>query len=204
MRKLAERTQKATGEISITIQNLQQQSSGIYENSTAVSNIANKATDTMSNFLDVMNNFTNEMSQTSKISNKSSFALFLSNYKLHHILFKSNAYSAVVNSTVTEELKSDYKHCGFGKWYYSTGMKLFAGNATFKEMESHHMAFHNLINESIECALGTGCMAYESKEKIMNKFQDAEEHSNRLFDLMNRLSDEVGDEIEMSEVMAIS
>jgi methyl-accepting chemotaxis protein len=203
VRKLAERTQSATSETSITIQNLQQQSSSIYENSTAMSNIANNTNETMNNFSDTMNNFTNDLSHTSKLSNKSSFALFLSNYKIHHILFKSNAYSAVVNSTVTDELKKDHKHCGFGAWYYETGSKLFANNSTFKQMESHHVEFHNLINENIECALSGGCMSEnKSKDEIMKRFQDAEEHSNKLFDLMNKLSDEVGADIEMKEVLA--
>ncbi|WP_373035796.1 CZB domain-containing protein [Sulfurimonas sp.] len=149
-----------------------------------------------------MNSFTKDLTYTSQLSNKSSFALFLSNYKIHHILFKSNAYSAVVNSTVTEELKKDHKHCGFGAWYYGTGTRLFAENSTFKQMESHHVKFHILINENIECALNGGCMSEsKSKDEIMKKFQDAEEHSNKLFDLMNNLSDEVGADIEMSEVL---
>jgi len=203
VRKLAERTQKATGEISITIQNLQQQSSSISENSTAMNSIANDTSDTMNDFSDTMSNFTNDLSITSQLSNKSSFALFLSNYKIHHILFKSNAYSSVVNGTVTEELKKDYKHCGFGAWYYGTGAKLFANNSTFKQMESHHTEFHNLINENLECALTGGCMAKnKSKDEIMQKFQDAEEHSNKLFELFNRLSDEAGADIDMSEVLA--
>jgi methyl-accepting chemotaxis protein len=203
VRKLAERTQKATGEISITIQNLQQQSSSIYENSTAMSNIANNTNDTMNNFSETMNNFTIDLSHTSKLSNRSSFALFLSNYKIHHILFKSNAYSAVVNSTVTDELKKDHTTCGFGAWYYGAGTKLFANNSTFKQMESHHVEFHNLINENIECALHGGCMSEtKSKDEIMQRFKDAEEHSNKLFDLMNKLSDEVGGDIEMKEVLA--
>jgi len=203
VRKLAERTAKATGEISITIQNLQQQSSTISENSSHMSNIANNASNTMNNFSETMGTLTSDMKSTSQQSNQSSFALFLSNYKIHHILFKSNAYSSVVNSTVTDELKKDYKHCGFGIWYYSKGKELFGNNTTFKKMELHHEQFHTLINKNLDCALNGGCMAKnDSKDEIMKKFKDAEDHSNKLFDLMDVLATEVGGNINMDEVLA--
>jgi methyl-accepting chemotaxis protein len=203
VRKLAERTGKATGEISITIQNLQQQSSGISENAANMSDIANSANDTMNKFSDTMGALTNNMQSTSKMSNRSSFALFLSTYKIHHILFKSNAYSSVVNGTVTEELKKDYKHCGLGIWYYGTGQKIFGHIATFKKFEAHHERFHTLINENLECALTGGCMSRnKSKDAIMKNFQDAEEHSNKLFALMDELANEIGHDVDMSEVLA--
>lgn len=202
VRKLAERTQKATSEISITIQNLQQQSSGISENASAMNTISNDTSDTMHKFSDTMSSFASGLSKTSRLANQSSFALFLSNYKIHHILFKSNAYSAVVNGNVTQELKKDHKHCGFGLWYYTTGQKLFASNATFKQMESHHLEFHRLINENLECVLTAGCMAkIDKKEDVSKKFQEAESHSNSLFSLLNKLSEEVGANINMNEVL---
>ncbi len=202
VRKLAERTTKATGEISITIQNLQQQSNGISENATTMSNIATSANETMDNFSDTMSRLNSNMTDTSKESNKSSFALFLANYKIHHIIFKSNAYSAVVNGTVTEELKKDAHHCGFGSWYYAQGMKLFGNDPIFKKIQPHHEEFHNLINANLDCALTGGCMAKnDSKEDIIKRFKAAEEHSVTMFALMDQLADELGYEINMQEVI---
>jgi len=202
VRKLAERTQKATGEISITIQNLQQQSGSISENASTMSNIANYTSETMQDFSSTMSNFTKNLKKTSKNSTKSSFVLYLTTFKLQHILFKSNAYSAVVNGTATEELKKDYRHCGFGKWYYSVGEKYFGSFACFKKMEAHHTAYHNLINKNIDCALQGGCMAKsESKEEILLRFQEAEEHSNQLFSLLDELAEKHGDSISMKNIL---
>ncbi len=205
VRKLAERTAKATGEISITIQNLQQQSSGVSENAANMSSIATSANETMDNFSNTMSQLNTDMDLTSKESNKSSFALFLANYKIHHIIFKSNAYSAVVNGAVTEELKKDFHHCGFGVWYYAQGMKVFGNNKTFKKMQIHHETFHKLINSNLDCALKGGCMAKsESKEEIINRFKEAERHSIDMFTLMDQLAEEVGYDVDMSEIVASS
>ncbi|SFV66062.1 probable methyl-accepting chemotaxis protein [hydrothermal vent metagenome] len=202
VRKLAERTTKATGEISITIQNLQQQSNGISENAVNMSSIATNANETMDNFSETMNQLNNDMTETSSESNKSSFALFLANYKIHHIIFKSNAYSAVVNGTVTEELKQDSHHCGFGSWYYSQGMKVFGKNATFLAMQSHHEKIHALINENLDCALNGGCMTKnKSKDAIIERFKTAEQHSSELFKLMDKLAEEEGYKIDMTNVL---
>jgi len=203
VRKLAERTQKATGEISITIQNLQQQSSAISENADNMNTIALATNDTMDIFSKTMQEFTEDLSSTSKLSNRSSFALFLSNYKIHHILFKSNAYSAVVNGNLTDELKKDHKQCSFGEWYYSTGEKLFSSYATFKKMQEHHTLIHSLINENVDCAINGGCMTTnEDKDEILLRFEEAEKHSIALFKLLDQLAEEVGEDIKMSDVLA--
>jgi len=201
VRKLAERTAKATGEISITIQNLQQQSREISENASNMSNIANNANDTMHNFSDSMSILTDDMGTASKESNQSSFALFLANYKIQHIITKSNAYSAVVNGTVTEALKKGHEECDFGLWYYSSGTRMFSTIPSFKKMESIHITFHKLINENIECALKGGCLAdLDDKENIMNRFHEAEKNSKILFELMDKLVDDVGDNIDMQQL----
>jgi methyl-accepting chemotaxis protein len=202
VRKLAERTQKATGEISITIQNLQQQSSSISENASTMSQIANSTSDTMHVFSNTMSNFTDDLSGASKLSNQGSFALFLANYKIHHILFKSNAYSAVVNGTVTESLQKSHTDCGFGSWYYGAGSKLFGSHPTFRKMESHHLTFHNLINDNIACVLHAGCVMGAGKNEVIQKFAQAEEESIKLFALMDTFINEIGSNVNMREVLA--
>jgi len=193
VRKLAERTQKATGEISVTIQNLQQQSNEISENANSMNEIAHETNDTMGRVSSSMDEFTNNLENTSKTSNKSSFALSMSKYKIHHILFKSNAYSAVTNGNVSESLKKGYKDCGFGSWYYGEGQKLFPKNSTFKKMEAIHREFHELINKNIDCALQGACMSNaDDKKEILNRFQSAEEYSSQLYVLIDTLVSEVG------------
>ncbi len=203
VRKLAERTSKATSEINITIQTLQQQSNSIAENASNISSIADNANETMEQFSETIHKLNDSMQDLSSDSNKSSFALFLANYKIQHIVFKSFAYSAVVNSTANEELKKDYKQCGFGEWYYGSGMKYFGKYATFKKMEEHHKAFHDLINDSIDCAMHGACESSKLSDLqvLIDKFKKAEEHSNALFDLMDQLVEEVGEDIDIDAIL---
>jgi len=202
VRKLAERTQKATTEISMTIQNLQQQSSSISENASSMSDIASTTSDTMQDFSVTMDGFTQNLNETSKRSNRSSFALYLSTFKLHHILFKSNAYSAVVNGTVSEGLKKDHTACGFGAWYYSTGKKHFSQFKSFVDLEVHHTNYHKLINDNLDCVLNGSCMSKnEKKDMIIENFKKAEEHSNKLFELLDKLVLENGERVKMKDIV---
>ena len=203
VRKLAERTSKATSEINITIQTLQQQSNSIAENASNISNIADSANETMENFSDTIHKLNESMSSLAGDSNKSSFALFLANFKIHHIVFKSFAYSAVVNGTANDELKKDYKHCDFGIWYYGSGKKSFASSPTYRSMEAHHKAFHDLINESIDCAMHGACESSKPSDiqNLIDNFTKAEEHSNQLFELMDRLVEETGEDIDIKAII---
>ena len=201
VRKLAERTQKATGEITITIQNLQQQSGGIQENADQMNAIATNANETMENFAEVMNRFKTDLSDTRGLSNESSFGLLMAVYKIHHILYKSNAYSAVTNGQARDDVAVDQAHCGFGTWYYGTGAKLFGSNPTFRQMEQHHLAIHELINGNLDCIKSRGCVVRDSKAEIVGNFAKAEEHSNELFALMDRLVGEVGAGVDMKAVL---
>lgn len=191
VKRLAERTNKATGEIGITIGSLQEQSSSISKNATNMSVIANNTNSTMHNLSDAMSSLTKDISTTSKHSSQSSFALFLANYKIHHIIYKSAAYSAVVNANATKKLMKSHKDCGFGLWYYGVGAELFGSNSTFKMMDSYHAKFHKLINENLEAVMiADGITNSNQKDEIMKRFKEAEECFNSLLTLMDNLTDE--------------
>lgn len=192
VRNLAERTQKATNEISITINTLQQQSTNIQANSERIRVISEKSSNTMNSFTSTMNVLNEELFDVKNISDKSSFAMFLDRFKINHILYKSSAYSAVVNGRVSEELNESYQECNFGKWYYGEGMKKFKNNKTFQAMESYHKEIHTKINENLECVRSGGCAINSGKkDTIIKSFVQVEEASNKLFSLMGKFVEEV-------------
>jgi len=192
VRNLAERTQTATTEISITINTLQQQATNIQSNAENMRVISEKSSHTMQSFTSTMEMLNKELFEIKSISDKSSFAMFLDRFKINHILFKSSAYSAVVNGIVSEELDEDHKECGFGKWYYGEGMEKFKNNKTFKAMESYHKDIHTKVNENLDCIKSGGCIINSGKKNtIIKSFVEAEESSNKLFSLMDDFVEEV-------------
>ncbi len=193
VRNLAERTQKATNEISITIKTLQQQSDSIQSNANNMRNISEKSSSNMHEFTNTLNSLNKEITWTSTMSNKSSFSLYMDRFKINHILFKSSAYSAVINGDISKNLSSDHTDCEFGKWYYGKGKEKYGNNKSFKALEAHHKEIHDLINENLECVKSGGCIMNSGKKtEVVERFKKAEDASNQLFDNMNKFAEEVG------------
>jgi len=202
VRKLAERTQKATGEISITIQTLQQQSGDIQVNSEKMSSIADKANQTMEKFNDTITTLSTELTHTNNISNKNSIKLYFDMYKIAHIVYKSRAYSAVVNGNVTDDVLKNHKECSFGQWLYSNAMQQkFASNRTFQQLQERHESIHLNIKKSLDCVLSGNCaLKASNKDELINNFSRAEEDSNKLFALLDQFADEIVQADKIDEI----
>ena len=196
VRNLAERTQKATGEITITIKSLQQQSSNIQANAENINRVAEKSSNTMRSFSDTINEFNSNLLSVAKESNKGSFSIFMEVFKINHIMFKSRAYSAVVNGNVADEiLHKDHEGCDFGRWYYSKGKELFGNLDIFIKMGDAHRKFHEFIDKNLEFIReGENRLNLDNKDIVIDRFKEAEKYSEQLFELMDQLSEKVGNE----------
>ena len=202
VRNLAERTQKATGEITITIKSLQQQSSNIQTNAENINSVAEKSNNTMKNFAETMSKFNSNLLSVTKASNKGSFSIFMEVFKIDHIMFKSRAYSAVVYGSVADEiLDRDHTTCDFGKWYYGKGKELFGKIDIFKKMEESHKKFHEFIEMNLEYVKsGKSTLQSENKDIIIDRFKNAEKYCEELFSLMDELVENIGEDIDISKV----
>ncbi len=191
VKKLSERTSTATKDISLTIKNLQYQSNDISNNAINMSQIATNTNKTMQHLRSSMSSLTKDINKTSKQSNQSSFAQFLANYKINLIIFKSDAYSAVINNTVTKEIRDAYKNCKFKSWYQTKGEELFSSNHTFNKIKSHHKKFYSLIDKNLEYTQANKQITdNRQKDTILKRFQEAEECFNSLLILMDNLVSE--------------
>lgn len=181
VRKLAENTQKATSEISLTIQSLQQQSSEIQTNSEKMSVVSDTAHQTILTFNDMLGLLNHEIMTSTDESNYSHLKLLTTMMKIDHIYFKNRAYSSVANGKINLDDFGDEHQCNFGKWLDGEGGEIFGKSPYYKSIIAEHKALHEEINQNIECIHEGHCLASDDNSIIIERFTKAEKHSSSLF-----------------------
>ena len=192
VRKLAERTQKATQEISMTIQTLQQETNGIHANSDRISTIANTSGDNVINFENALREFNKDANTTAKISYTLENKIFTTLAKIDHIVFKTNAYSAVLNEK-TENLFSDHTACRLGKWYKEPAViERFGKTKSYTALDAPHKTVHDCVMSNIE-SVKQGYTT-SNLSTFTNNFKKMEEASGVLFNLLEQMIQEASAE----------
>lgn len=191
VRKLAENTQKATSEISLTIQTLQQQASEIQTNSQEMNTLSTNVQNTINNFDNTIQILDHDITQTNEKAQYSYYKLLTTLLKIDHIYFKNRAYSSVANANVNPAEFADETKCNFGKWLNNEGKKLFSHSPFYSKITTHHTQLHKLVASNINCVQDGTCLANKNNhDKIINVFQEAEEHSLALFSNIDKMVDE--------------
>ncbi|MDE5602826.1 MAG: chemotaxis protein [Helicobacter sp.] len=106
VRKLAEKTQKSTNEIALSIQNMQQEVSSIQEGGNKVSTITTTLESKLENFNTAFDKMEQNSVSLDTIFAQLSTKLILSVTKLDHILFKSNLYLCLNTLKKNENLNT--------------------------------------------------------------------------------------------------
>ncbi|HIO90987.1 MAG TPA: methyl-accepting chemotaxis protein, partial [Campylobacterales bacterium] len=96
VRQLAERTQKATSEITISINSMKQESSAILDKSETMTTLANESSKSVETFNDTMRELSLDAMQMSSVVTSMGNKMFITLAKIDHIIFKSNAYDSVI------------------------------------------------------------------------------------------------------------
>ena len=185
VRKLAERTQKATGEIKITVQVLQQESNSIDESALSMQTV-------LTRFNEVMDRFSHSMSMLSQSTTSVNQNLtmiedriFVNLAMIDHILFKTNAYSSIQMGKKVSEF-SDHHTCRLGKWYKEQGKQKFSTTPNYALMDKPHAIVHTNVLDAIKCLdSNEGCIT--NRDKILEDFQAMERASSELFGLMESM-----------------
>ncbi len=194
VRKLAERTQKATGEIAIAVQTLQQETTEIHTNSEDMNAIANASSESIESFRQTLYVFNKDAQSTAVQATAIENTTFITLAKIDHIIFKSNAYKAIVNGQ-SDETFADHHNCRLGKWYDGgTGHDRFAHLSSFKPMAQPHETVHVNVHANLAFIQGTD-RTIEHQDEILSNFKTMEEASYTLFGLMDNLIRESEDDL---------
>ena len=184
VRKLAERTQKATSEVEANISVLKQNSNNMAQNSEQIEQYTVSSQEKLDQFKNV---FTEMVKNIEKIKEDNSLIgheLFTNMVKLDHIIFKNNAYSSVFEGKVNKDT-TDHSSCNLYKWYKSDETNAeFSNNRSFKLLEQPHNKVHTNINKIIDIVQqGTTPDA----DELIKLFKDTENNSMELFEHLDEL-----------------
>jgi methyl-accepting chemotaxis protein len=190
VRDLAERTQKATNEIAITIQTLQQQFNGIEENTNQVVKIGDKSYETLQNFEQVLDILKKELTEVSTISDKNTLKLIFITFKISHIIYKSNIYSAITKEKVEDEILSiTDKNCKLGEWLNKPEIKeMLKGFKDLNNLMKYHKLIHDIGIEILERVRKEG-ITKQNPKWYYERLLELEKYAKLTFQELDKLAE---------------
>ena len=193
VRKLAENTQKATQEISISVNTLHQEMIEIDDSSKSMNNLAGDLNNTIKEFSQMLNSFTNETKQTTDDTKLMNGTLFTILAKIDHIVFKNNAYNSITEGTLHQNF-TDHESCRLGKWYNAQGKELMGATKSYNSIVPYHKIVHEMVLKNILFLKDTPSVEVHLDEIISN-FEEMEKASNNLFLTMESMLNEYKEKI---------
>ena len=192
VRKLAERTHKATGEISISIKTLQQGMSEIQVSSDSMSNIVEQSTHKIYDFEETLTELSHNSSNIVQSSYSMENSVFVVLAKIDHILYKSRAYNSIITAKPVLSVV-DHHGCRLGKWYDGEGKERFDHTASYAKFSTPHATVHKNANGNMKFleAKNPEHNVLDHKDEIMRNFKEMEVASSELFVLMDNMLSEV-------------
>jgi len=185
VRKLAERTQKATSEVEANISILKQNSVSMLENSEKVAEFTDESSGKLDEFKESLDQLVSNAKTIKSDNEVIAKDLFMNISKLDHMIFKFGAYSSVFEAKVSNNI-SDHHNCQFGKWYEGEGKKLFEGNSSFSRIAQPHKKLHDNVHEIMKIIGQEDCMNHA--DEVVALFAQTEKESDELFELLNDLA----------------
>jgi methyl-accepting chemotaxis protein len=191
VRKLAERTQKATHEIEITISTLQQESAEMQSNSEQITEIAEESTGVINEFEATFQHFSQLASSAAGVAVDIQNKLYTTLVKVDHIVFKSRAYSTILEEKKHEEFV-DHHACRLGQWYEGVGKERFGALPSYPKLDQPHKTVHSSVLKNLEFVQNGSVLKGDNPDKIVATFDQMERASATLFEKLDELTQEYG------------
>ncbi len=185
VRKLAERTQKATGEVEANINILKQNSNEMLESNEKTEHLTTESTQKLNEFTQTLDNLIESSRVTKKKNEDIANELYITLIKIDHMIFKSNGYKAIYKENGSAQF-NDEKSCRFGKWYTSSEIvKEYGKLPSYPAIADPHKNVHHIIKEILEYIKTN--QTIEKADEILALAKDWEKNSSELFKILNQL-----------------
>ena len=178
VRKLAERTQKATNEVESNINVLKQNSTQMLENIEQIEGHANNSYSKLELFNGTLSNMVDNFDQI-KDKNKYITSELSSNMaKLDHMIYKNNAYSSAFEGQVNSNLLN-YEACDLTKWFGTNSKDISSSNVNTpcKVVYENVSTIMKLLEEDVS----------SHADEIVEHFNNIETSSKELFFQLDNL-----------------
>jgi hypothetical protein len=185
VRKLAERTQKATKEIEIVIQSMTQDTSEIETATAELSGIVSETKDDVSMMGGQMETFQRNASRSVYEIMDISNYIFSNLAKIDHVIYKNNVYAFLFGQD-SDFKPVDHHTCRLGKWYDTgVGKEQFGHLKSYSRLEGPHGMVHTQANALIaDCGDGKKLC---SRTQIEERIRKIEEASHGVFEALDTL-----------------
>jgi len=187
VRKLAERTHKATSEISVSIKSLQQGMNEIQSSSDEMKETVDATTTKIEEFETTLVELSDGSEHIVDRSYQMENNVFVVLAKIDHILYKSRAYNSLMSlKPILKEVNAH--QCNLGVWYDGEGKSRFSNTASYPKLAAPHECVHKNANTNLHYLTGDleeDTLAHA--EEIIANFDRMEEASEELFILMDKM-----------------
>ena len=189
VRKLAEKTQKATKEIEVVIQTMLQETNDIEGTTIQLSEIVDNAKEDVSNLGNKLTLFQKNASrsvfETMDIGNY----IFSNLAKIDHVIYKNNVYAFLFGQNDNFNA-IDHHNCRLGKWYETgVGKEEFGKLKSYHMLDKPHSTVHGEANALIaECSSGGKMLC--SRKEIEDRIDKIENASVEVYSALDAMVEE--------------
>jgi chromosome segregation ATPase len=191
VRKLAERTQKATSEVEVTVQSLKQNTQEVHAHSVSMEELSQSASEQMHVFHDKAETLTASSKRIEEETLNITYEIFVVLAKLDHLLFKANGYKTVFDGQANAEFVS-HTQCRLGQWYLNgTGKEKFGKLSSYAKLSAPHKEVHDNIQKAVECVKNGTCT--QEAQNVMSYFENAQKASKLVMHTLDEMLKEKKD-----------
>ena len=184
VRKLAERTQKATKEIEIVVQTMQQETTDIQSSTEEINNLTSITKDLIISINNDIVAFKKNAIESKNETNILADFAFGSLAKVDHVIYKNNIY-ALIFGEKSEFKETDHTSCRLGKWYETLGNESYGNTQAYKSLEQPHSVVHREANALAKKCSGNNVTC--SKQEIKKSIDLIEQASADVFRFIDQM-----------------
>ncbi len=176
VRKLAEKTQKATSEITSSISVIEQEMADIIDDSRVITELSSASNENVISFAEIFEKIKEESGHLSIASKTMEKQIFMALAKIEHIIFKYDTYGFIIQGNINKKIPSE-SECRLGIWI--DGGK----SSVSTQLKENHKLLHASIKNALECIKDPNY--YNKSESIYEYYVDMETYCDKMFAAMD-------------------